>query len=98
AIKCTMSLLHLDLRESEIQDRNVRRQLIKAIAQRIPTGVGRGEREAPKSRRAGPAARRAVIEGASAGVCEALGIPPQWAERCEDSHHLGHDGTSTALE
>ncbi|HET9887482.1 MAG TPA: RtcB family protein, partial [bacterium] len=96
-IKCSMSLLQLDLPESEIQDRQVRRQLITAIAQRIPTGVGRAEREAPKSRRAGPATKRAVIEGASPGVCEALGIPPQWAERCEDSHHLGHDGTSTAL-
>lgn len=98
-IKCSMSLLQFDLPEKEIQDRNVRRKLIQAIAQRIPTGVGRGEREAPKSRRPGTAAaRRAVIEGASRQVCEAIGIPPSWAERCEDSHHLGHDGTSAALE
>jgi len=98
-IKCSMSLLQLDLPEREIQDRKVRRQLIREISQRIPTGVGRGEREAPKSRRAGtPAARRAVVEGASAEVCKALGIPPQWAERCEDSHHFGHDGTRAALD
>ncbi len=97
-IKCSMSLLQLDLREQEIQDQRVRRRLIEAIAQRIPTGVGRGEQEAPKSRRTGAAAaRRAVIEGASPAVCTALGIPASWAQRCEDSQHLGHDGTSDAL-
>jgi tRNA-splicing ligase RtcB len=97
-IKCSMSLLQLELPEAEIQDRRIRRRLIQAIAERIPTGVGRGEREAPKSRRAGTvAARRAVIEGASAEVCAALGIPATWAPRCEDSHHVGHDGTSAAL-
>ena len=30
-------------------------------------------------------------------VCEAIGIPPEWAQRCEDSAHLGHDGTQAAL-
>ena len=98
-IKCSMSLLQLDLPEREILDRKVRRRLIQAISQRIPTGVGRGEREAPKSRRPGTiAARRAVVEGASPAVCEALGIPASWAQRCEDSHHLGHDGTIAALQ
>ena len=23
-------------------------------------------------------------------ICEALGIPPEWAQRCEDSAHVGH--------
>jgi len=41
-IKCSMSLLQLDLPEKEIQDRSVRRKLIQAIAERIPRGVGRG--------------------------------------------------------
>jgi len=31
------------------------------------------------------------------GGCEALGIPPEWADRCEDSTHRGHDGTYDAL-
>jgi tRNA-splicing ligase RtcB (3'-phosphate/5'-hydroxy nucleic acid ligase) len=43
-------------------------------------------------------ARRAVIEGASAAaVCEAIGIPAHWAERCEDAAHRAHDGTVDAL-
>jgi tRNA-splicing ligase RtcB len=40
---------------------------------------------------------QAVTEGASREVCEQLGIPPEWAERCEDSAHVGHDGTADAL-
>ena len=38
------------------------------------------------------------IEGASREVCEALGIPPEWAECCEDSYHVGHDGSNGSLE
>jgi tRNA-splicing ligase RtcB len=40
---------------------------------------------------------KAVTEGASAEVCSALGIPVEWASRCEDSFHLGHDDTRDAL-
>lgn len=98
-IKCSMSLLQLDLPESEILDRRVRRQIIKAITDRTPTGAGKGQRSVPKSRAVSPdLGVRAVCEGASKGVCRALGIPPEWAERCEDSRHTGHDGTMDALE
>ena len=38
-----------------------------------------------------------VVEGASSAVCDALGIPPEWAARCEDSAHAGHDETQDAL-
>jgi len=38
-----------------------------------------------------------VIEGASESVCTQLGIPPEWATRCEDSFHVGHDETHDAL-
>jgi tRNA-splicing ligase RtcB len=38
-----------------------------------------------------------AVEGASADVCEALGIPPEWADRCEDSAHVGHNKTHDAL-
>ena len=41
--------------------------------------------------------RSVAVEGASKSVCEALGIPPHWAERCEDAFHLAHDGTHDAL-
>lgn len=97
-IKCSMSLLQLDLPAEEIELPAIRRALINAITERIPTGAGKGQQSVRKSRRVNPElGRRAVIEGASAGVCEALGIPPEWAERCEDSHHVGHDGTADAL-
>ncbi|MBL8880123.1 MAG: RtcB family protein [Phycisphaerales bacterium] len=98
-IKCSMSLLQLDLPSDAICDRRTRRAVIDAICERTPTGAGRGQRSVRKSRRVpSDVATRAVIEGASAPVCDALGIPAQWAGRCEDSHHLGHDETSAALE
>src|SRR4030095_5149217 len=62
------------------------------------TGAGKGQQSVRKSRRVDPdLGRCAVVEGASPEVCTALGIPPEWAARCEDSHHLGHDGTQDAL-
>ncbi len=97
-IKCSMSLLQLELPAEEIADRRTRRALINAVCERIPTGAGRGQRHAKKSRKVAAAdGYRALVEGASEKVCNALGIPPHWAERCEDAHHLGHDDTTAAL-
>ncbi|MDB6171702.1 MAG: rtcB 1 [Chthoniobacteraceae bacterium] len=97
-IKCSMSLLSLDLEAAAIADKATRRALINAICERTPTGAGRGQRSAKKSRPVSPQlGRRVAIEGASVAVCEALGIPPEWAARCEDSAHVGHDDTSDAL-
>src|SRR3569833_838951 len=82
-IKCSMSLLQLDLPTDAIKERPVRRALINAITERTPTGAGRGQRSVKKSRRVGfELGKRIAIEGASAGVCQELGIPPEWAERC----------------
>ncbi|MDA1165621.1 MAG: RtcB family protein, partial [Planctomycetota bacterium] len=97
-IKCSMSLLQLDLPEEAVAERRVRRALIDAICERTPTGAGRGQRHATKSRAVdAELGQRVVIEGASRSVCEDLGIPPGWAERCEDSSHVGHDDTLDAL-
>jgi len=97
-IKCSMSLLQMDIPAEAVADRKVRRALIEAIGERLPTGAGRGQRSAPKSRRVGrEAGMKIVTEGASREVCEAAGIPTKWAERCEDSHHVGHDGSGEAL-
>lgn len=97
-IKCSMSLLQMDLPAEGIQDRPVRRALINAIGERTPTGAGRGQRSVNKSRPVNTQlGKQIAIEGASRAVCESLGIPAEWAERCEDSHHLGHDGTRQAL-
>lgn len=97
-IKCSMSLLQLDLPAAEIADRAVRRALIHEIGQRVPTGAGKGQRSVRKSRRVAAAlGEEAVTEGATARVCAALGIPEDWPARCEDWRHLGHDGTADAL-
>jgi len=97
-IKCSMSLLQMDLPADQINDRAVRRALILAITDRLPTGAGKGQRSVKKSRRIyAETGKRVVIEGASASVCNEIGIPPEWALRCEDSFHTGHDGTADAL-
>ena len=97
-IKCSMSLLQLDVPDEEIVDRKVRRALIDAITARLPTGAGRGARSVPKGRRIDAStAKQVVTEGASEAVCRALGIPPEWSDRCEDAFHRGHDGTVHAL-
>jgi len=97
-IKCSMSLLALDIDHDAVTDQKIRRALISAICERTPTGTGRGQRSVPKGREVShELGSRAVTEGASREVCEALGIPPQWAQRCEDSAHTGHDGTADAL-
>jgi tRNA-splicing ligase RtcB len=97
-IKCSMSLLQMKLPADAVQDRTTRRALITAICERTPTGAGKGQRSAKKSRPVDvQVGRQAVIEGASSAVCTALGIPPEWAARCEDAFHLGHDDTQDAL-
>jgi tRNA-splicing ligase RtcB len=97
-IKCSMSLLQTNLPADAVEDRRVRRALINAICERTPTGTGRGQRSARKSRRVNAdLGKRVVVEGASPEVCEALGIPVNWAERCEDAFHLGHNDTRDAL-
>ena len=97
-IKCSMSLLQLDLPADAIIDKPTRRALIEAICERTPTGAGRGQRHAKKSRPVDEELGKQVLrEGASEAVCRALGIPPEWASRCEDAAHLGHDDTVDAL-
>jgi tRNA-splicing ligase RtcB len=97
-IKCSMSLLQMDLPVDAIKERPIRRLLINAIGERTPTGPGKGQRSVKKSRKVNvELGKRIAVEGASEDVCKALGIPPEWAQRCEDSFHVGHDGTRDAL-
>jgi tRNA-splicing ligase RtcB len=98
-IKCSMSLLQTDLPAEMVEDRRVRRALIDAVLERIPTGAGKGQRHVPKSRRvSAELGRRAVVEGASPAVLAELGIDAAWADRCEDSAHAGHCGGRASLE
>lgn len=97
-IKCSMSLLQLDLPESEIREAPTRRAIINAILERTPTGPGRGHRTVKKSRRVDAALGREVVtQGASDSVLTRLGIPTEWATRCEDAYHHGH-GPAGALD
>ena len=97
-IKCSMSLLQLDLPADAVIDRKTRRAIISAICQRTPTGAGKGQRSVKKSRPVNRTlGKQLVVEGASADVCTQLGIPTEWANRCEDSFHVGHDETADAL-
>lgn len=97
-IKCSMSLLQTDLPADAIQSHTVRRKIIQAIAKRVPTGAGRGQRHCPKSRRVdGALGFRVATEGASKTVLKKLGIPKSWAGRCEDAFHAAPDGTSDTL-
>src|ERR1700704_1032759 len=76
-IKCSMSLLQLDLPADAVVDRKTRRALIDAIVERTPTGAGKGQRSARKSRAVSETVGFIVaVEGASKNVCESLGIPP----------------------
>src|SRR5688572_22409152 len=97
-IKCSMSFLQLDLPADQLADKTVRRALIDAILERTPTGPGRGQRSARKARKVGEALGvKVATDGASPEVLHALGIPLNWAERCEDAAHVGHDGTNDSL-
>jgi tRNA-splicing ligase RtcB (3'-phosphate/5'-hydroxy nucleic acid ligase) len=91
-IKCSMSLLQLDIPADVINDKPLRRALIDAIVARTPTGAGKGQRNVKKGRAVDEAlGRRVATEGASESVCRDLGIPPEWAQRCEDAFHVGHN-------
>src|SRR5436190_19049890 len=49
-IKCSMSLLQLDLPADAVADRKTRRALIDEIGERTPNGAARGQRSAKKAR------------------------------------------------
>src|SRR5882757_3808614 len=72
-IKCSMSLLQMNVPAAAIDDVKTRRALINAILQRTPTGAGKGQRNVKKGRNVnGELGRRVAIEGASVAVCQDL--------------------------
>src|SRR5690349_5600173 len=75
-IKCSMSFLQMDLPADQVTDKTVRRALINAIVERTPTGAGKGQRNVKKGRNVNvELGKQVAIEGASASVCQQLGIP-----------------------
>lgn len=85
-VKCSMSFLQFNIPESALSDKKLRRQLIKAIEERIPLGAGN---HMPAKARPFDlnVLRKVAIEGASKDVLNALNIPLKWAEVCEDASH-----------
>jgi tRNA-splicing ligase RtcB len=97
-IKCSMSLIQFDVPALEIADHRTRRELLSAVNRRVPTGIGKNRKKGRNVRRIDKRlGEQIVVEGASQYVLTQLGIPNEWSARCEDSAHLGHDGTSDSL-
>ncbi len=97
-IKCSMSLLQTNAPADAIADRRVRRKLINAICQRIPTGAGKGQRDVAKGRNVDERLGvELVTQGASKNVLRKLGIPGDWSARCEDAFHRAPDGSIDSL-
>ncbi len=98
-IKCSMSLIQFDILDEVLDDKATRRALINEICKRTPTGAGKGQRHAQHGRDIDhELGYRMATEGASEWVCNQLGIPYAWAERCEDASHVGNDGSTGALQ
>lgn len=85
-VKCSMSFLQLNIPSSAINDKPLRREIIKAIEDRIP--LGPGGHKAPKARQIDSQLLCDVaVLGADRKLLENLGIPVEWESYCEDSHH-----------
>lgn len=98
-IKCSMSLLQTDVPADAIEDKRVRRELIKAVCARIPTGTGRGQRHASKGRNVDERLGfELATEGASKNVLRKLSVPGHWANRCEDAFHRAPDESIDSLK
>jgi tRNA-splicing ligase RtcB len=79
---CSLAFLQTDLPEDAIKDKTARRALINAITARIPTGLG--NRQAPKARTLNLEVLVSVVcGGASGNNLRLLGIPEEWATKCE---------------
>ncbi len=92
-IKCSMSLLQTDIPASEITDFRVRRRVITEIESKLAKGR-KPARGRPINEDSG---FDAAVRGASKKLLDHLGIPPSWADRCEDACHLGIDGRTDSL-
>jgi len=83
-ISCSMAFMSVaNMTAADFADHSVRRTLIEAIGDRIPSGPGAPE--APKGRRFDSGLLRDVaIQGATPDILSRLGIDPEWGNRLED--------------
>lgn len=97
-IKCSMSLLQMDLPEDQLKGKEIRRRVIQALLQRLPTGAGKEQRSVSKARHLDySTGKKVVTQGATQEVCSELGIPFEWTHACEDAFHLAHDDSRDSL-
>lgn len=92
-IKCSMSLLQLDVPTEALAEKPLRRAIINAIEARIATGQQKSSRLKNAPQFTDEDAELAILEGASEEVCRRFGIPESWRLRCEDFQHTAPDGT-----
>jgi tRNA-splicing ligase RtcB len=92
-IKCSMSLLQTDLPADAIGDHRVRRDIIREIESKLARGR-RSAQGRPISEQSG---FDAAVHGATKKLLNMFGVPPQWADRCEDAQHTAPDGRSDPL-
>lgn len=89
-ICCSMSYLQMDLDDAAIADKATRRALIKAICERIPTGMGNGN--ATKARRFDIRDLECIPSlGAIKPLLERLGLPAHWRDSLEQIQSGGED-------
>ena len=82
-ISCSMAFMIADLPSTAMANHNVRRQVINAISERVPSGPGAPE--AKKGRRFDLSLlQEAVIHGATTEILVRLGLDPDWGNRLED--------------
>ncbi len=92
-IKCSMSLLQLDAPEDAIRELHVRREIIREIESRLAHG-----RHGPRHRGVTDEVGFDVaVYGGTKKVLAKLGIPSEWAERCEDHQHTDPGGDQEGL-
>ncbi len=83
---CSMSFLQLNVPTDALDDKALRRLVIEAVEERIPSGPG--NHMPPKARPFDLATLQVVaIEGASSAVLRSLDIPQEWGGRLEDRSH-----------
>ncbi|MDO5309660.1 MAG: RtcB family protein [Planctomycetia bacterium] len=95
-INCSMSLLQTDLPEEAIAEKPVRRAIIRAIEERIPT-FGRERAAHKRPNYLIQQIEDAIVLGATPEVAESLDFPVEWTQRCEQASFTGHNGTPESL-
>ncbi len=92
-IKCSMSLLQMDIPAECVQEPHIRQRIIREIESKLARGR-RGPPGRPVNEQTG---FEAAVKGGAKKLLDRLGIPTHWSGRCEDAYHVATDGSSESL-